>query len=70
MDISQGLLLPTWCLVDELAPHEQRAQPKIAHATEVGRRLTIKKAIELARIPQTAAVEICPALFHHRPKLW
>ena len=28
----------------------------VAHATEVGRRLTIKEALDLARIPQTAAV--------------
>ncbi len=28
----------------------------VAHATEVGRRLTIREALDLARIPQTAAV--------------
>ena len=28
----------------------------VARATEVGRRLTIKEALDLARIPQTAAV--------------
>jgi hypothetical protein len=28
----------------------------VAHAMEVGRRLTIKEAVDLARIPQTAAV--------------
>jgi hypothetical protein len=51
-----GLLL-RWCLVDELAPHEQRSQLTIApHATQVGPRLTIKEAIDLARIPRTAAV--------------
>jgi hypothetical protein len=59
-----------WCLVDELAPHEQRSQPTIApHAAEVGRGLTIKEAIDLALISR-AAVQIFLRCSTHRRELW
>jgi hypothetical protein len=36
--------------------HENPALARRYQATEVGRRLTIKEALDLARIPETAAV--------------